>query len=93
MGIVRTIILSYKKRSEYIDEMLMCNCSWQASLEHKRENGLPSGVVLKLFPVVAVLSQGPDGHLIGPGQGEQASWDTLGHDGEGNPAQAPILWV
>ena len=65
--------------------MCLFNCSWQASLEQKRKDGLPPGVIFELLPVVAVLSQGPDSHLIGPGQGEQSGWNALGHDSESDP--------
>ena len=41
-------------------------------LNDERDDGLPAlGVVLELLAVVAVLAQGPDGHLESSGEAEQ----------------------
>ena len=45
------------------------------SLDEEREDGLPPGIVGELLPVVAVLSQGPEGHLVRSGEAEQSSWN------------------
>ena len=44
-----------------------------SSLNDEREDGLPAlRVVLELLLVVAVLAQGPDGHLVSSGKAEQS---------------------
>lgn len=46
-------------------------------LENKREDGSPPWIVGELLPVVPVLSESPHGHLIGPGETEEPSWEKL----------------
>ena len=42
-------------------------------LDEEGEDGLSLGVVLELLLVVAVLAQGPQGHLVRAGKAEQSS--------------------
>ena len=54
-------------------------------LDEEREDGLPARVLFKLLAVVPLLPEGPQGHLVGAGQGEEERRQTLRHDGEGDP--------
>ena len=54
------------------EEYLPFFASRGLSLNDERYDGLPVlGVVLELLAVVAVLAQGPDGHLESSGEAEQ----------------------
>ena len=55
------------------------------ALDEEGEDSLAPRVLLELLAVVPVLAEGPDGHLVGAGQGEEEGGQALRHDGEGDP--------
>ena len=62
----------------------MANITWPR-LNEEGEDGLTPRIFVELLAVVPVLAEGPHGHLVGAGQGEQERRQTLGHDGERDP--------
>ena len=50
-------------------------CATMSISDNKGENGFSTTrILLKFFPVVSMLAQSPNDHLIGTGQGEQPSY-------------------
>ena len=62
-----------------------CAIRWLQQLDEEGEDSLAPRVLLELLAVVPVLAEGPHGHLVGAGQGEEEGRQALRHDGEGDP--------